>query len=77
MFISLREWTILTQLAFPAYVIFLVVMVIIISECSSNFARLIGRGNPVAAPATMILLSYAKFFNVIIAGSVIMLYGNP
>ena len=67
----------LIQLAFPAYVTFLVVMVFIISECSSNFARLIGRGNPVAALATMILLSYAKLFNVIIAGSVIMLYGNP
>ena len=36
-------WKTLLQLAFPMYVIFLVVMVILISERSTKFARLIGR----------------------------------
>ena len=53
------------QIAFPAYVILLVTIVIVISEYSTKFAKLIGKGNPVAALATMILLSYAKFFAVI------------
>jgi hypothetical protein len=59
----------LLQLAFPAYVIVLVIIVIVASECSSKFAKIIGKGNPVAVLATMILLSYAKFFNAILAAS--------
>ena len=47
------------QLAFPAYVILLVVLVIIISSYSSKFSNLIGKKNPVATLATLILLSYA------------------
>ena len=66
----------LTQLAFPTYIIILVVTVIVASECSSRFAKLIGKGNPVAALATMILLSYAKFFNVIL-NSFSLLYLQP
>ena len=66
----------LIQLAFPAYVIFLVIIVIVASECSSKFAKIIGKGNPVAVLATMILLSYAKFFNAILA-SVSLLYFQP
>ena len=54
------------QLAFPIYIIFLVIIVIIISEYSTKFAKLIGKGNPVAALATMILLSYTKLFNVVL-----------
>ena len=57
----------LLQLAFPAYVIVLVVIVIVASECSSKFAKMISKGNPVAVLATMILLSYAKFINTISA----------
>ena len=53
----------LLQLAFPVYVIFLVIIVIVASECSLWFAKVIGKGNPVAVLATMILLSYAKHFN--------------
>ena len=56
----------LLQLAFPAYLIFLVITVIVASECSSKFAKIVGKGNPVAVLATLILLSYAKFFNAIL-----------
>ena len=56
----------LLQLAFPAYLIFLVIIVILASECSSKFAKIAGKGNPVAVLATLILLSYAKFFNAIL-----------
>ena len=56
----------LIQLAFPTYIIILVVVVIVASECSSRFAKIIGKGNPVAVLATMIFLSYVKFFNAIL-----------
>ena len=46
------------QLAFPAYVILLVVLVVIISSYSTEFSNLIGKKNPVATLATLILLSY-------------------
>ena len=42
-------------------------MVIAISERSPRFARLIGRKNPVATLATLVLLSYAKLLQTIIA----------
>ena len=48
------------ELLFPIYLIFIVVMVIIISECSSKFARFIGKRNPVETLATLIFLSYAN-----------------
>ena len=48
------------QFAFPAYVILLVVLVIIFSSYSSRFSNLIGRRDPVATLATLVLLSYAK-----------------
>ena len=56
----------LIRLSFPAYVIFLVIIVIVASECSSKFAKIIGKCNPVAVLATLILLSYAKIFNKIL-----------
>ena len=52
------------QLAFPAYVILLVVLVIIISSYSSRFSNLIGKKDPVAMLATLILISYAKLLEV-------------
>ena len=58
-----KQWL---QLIFPAYVIVLVAFVIVISERSSRFARLVGRGNPVATLATLILLSYAKLLRAVI-----------
>ena len=66
----------LLQIAFPAYVIFLVIFVIVASECSSRFAKIIGKGNPVAVLATMILLSYAKFLNAVFV-SLTLLYLQP
>ena len=59
-------YKVLLQLAFPLYVIFLVIIMIVASERSSKFAKIIGKGNPVAVLATMILLSLAKFINAII-----------
>ena len=59
-------WKTLLQLAFPSYVIILVIMVILISEHSTRFARLVGRKNPVATLATLILFSYARFLYSII-----------
>ena len=55
------------QTAFPAYIIALVVLVIIISEHSPRFTRLIGRRDPVATLATLILLSYAKLLSTTIS----------
>ena len=52
------------QLAFPTYIIFLVVSVIIASSYSTKFSNLIGKKDPVATLATLILLSYAKLVNV-------------
>ena len=48
------------QLAFPTYVIFLIIITIITSAYSSRFSKLIGRRNPVATLATLLLLSYTK-----------------
>ena len=66
----------LLQLAFPAYVILLVVVIVIVSEYSSKFARIVGKGNPVAVLATMILVSYTNLFKAVI-GSVSLLYVKP
>ena len=66
----------LLQLAFPVYVIVLVIIVIVASECSSKFAKVIGKGNPVAVLATIILLSLAKLFNAILT-SCSLLYDQP
>ena len=52
------------QLAFPVYMIVLVILVIIISEYSPRFAALIGKRDPVATLATLILLSYAKLLSI-------------
>ena len=54
------------QLAFTVYIISLVVIVIIVSEYSPRFARLIGKKDPVSTLATLILLSYAKLLSVTI-----------
>ena len=54
------------QLAFPVYIISLVVIIIIVSEYSPRFAALIGRKDPIATLATLILLSYAKLLSITI-----------
>ena len=67
---------VLVQLAFPAYIIVIVILVIIFSECSKKFAKIIGHRNPIAVLATMILISYTKFFTAIV-GSLSLLYAKP
>ena len=52
------------QLAFPVYVIILIVLIIIVSSHSTKFSNLIGKKDPVATLATLILLSYAKLVGV-------------
>ena len=52
------------QLVFPMYIILLVVLVIIISSYSMKFSKLIGKKDPVATLATLILLSYAKLLEI-------------
>jgi predicted outer membrane repeat protein len=54
------------QVAFPAYMIFLVIMIILLSRLSSRFSNLIGKRNPVATLATLILLSYTKLLQTVI-----------
>ena len=55
------------QLLFPVYIISLVVVVIITSEYSPKFANFIGKRDPVATLATLILLSYAKLLSITIS----------
>ena len=55
------------QLTFPLYIIFLVTLVIFISRHSSRFVRLIGRRDPIATLATLILLSYSKLLSITIS----------
>ena len=66
----------LIQITFPTYVYILVIIVIVASECSSKFAKIIGKGNPVAVLATMIMFSYAKYFNAILT-SISLVYSQP
>ena len=54
------------QLAFPLYIIFLVVSIMKLSHYSDRFGHLIGKKDPVATLATLILLSYTKFLQIII-----------
>ena len=54
------------QLAFPTYVIFLVGVIIFTSQHSTRFSQLVGKRNPVATLATLILLSYAKILQTVI-----------
>ena len=55
------------QLAFPLYVISLVVAIIIISDYSTKFAALFTGKNPIATLATLFLFSYTKLLRTIIA----------
>ena len=55
------------QVAFPTFVILLVGLVISVSEYCSKFAQVIGRKNPIAVLATLILLSYTKLLHTTIA----------
>ena len=52
------------QLAFPSYIILLVILIIILSQYSPKFSNFIGRRDPVATLATLLLLSYAKLLEI-------------
>ena len=60
-------WKMWLQLAFPGYIILLVVIIILVSERSTRFSRLIAKKNPVATLATLIILSYTKLLHTVIA----------
>ena len=60
-------WKTLFQLAFPMYLITLLVVIIVVSERYAWFARLFEKKNPVATLATLVLLSYVKLLHAIIA----------
>ena len=62
--VYIKTWL---QLAFPAYLFFLVIVIIIITSYSSQFTNLIGKRDPVATLATLILLSYTKLLETIIS----------
>ena len=57
------------QLAFPVYIISLVIIVTKVSEHSPKFTRILGPGrrDPVATLATLTLLSYSKLLSTTIA----------
>ena len=60
----LKVWL---QLLFPVYLILLVVAVILASKNSNKFAKLIGKRNPVATLATLILLSYSRLLRTTVS----------
>ena len=64
------------QLAFPAYIIILVAVIIQLSYYFDAFGRIVGKKDPVATLATLILLSYAKLLQTIITAffSVTLVY---
>ena len=50
-------WKAWLQLAFPSYVILLLLMIIIVSDRSIKFSQLLAKRDPVATLATLTLLS--------------------
>jgi predicted outer membrane repeat protein len=61
--VYIRTWL---QLAFPIYIILLVVLLILVSRYSTRFSTLISKRDPVATLATLILISYGKLFHVVL-----------
>lgn len=60
-------WKTWLQLAFPIYIILLVVIIIVASDHSMKFSELIAKKNPVATLTTLILLSYTKLLRIVIS----------
>ena len=58
---------VLLQLVFPAYIILLAALIIVVSHYWGWFAGLIGRKNPVATLCMLFLLSYSKLLRTTIA----------
>lgn len=65
------------EFLFAVYIIALVVGVILICERSERFAYLLGKRNPVATLATLILFSYAKLLQSIISSLAFALLKYP
>ena len=63
--IYLRTWT---RFLFPLYIILIVVLIIITSNYSSRFSALVGKRNPVATLATLLLLSYTSIVQAALTG---------
>ena len=51
------------ELLFPVYIFVIIIVIITISKHSKHFSYLIGKRDPVATLATMILLSYTKLLH--------------
>ena len=66
-------WKTWLQLAFPTYLIVLVIIIIVLSQYSMRFSQLIAKKNPVATLATLILLSYTTYLRKAI---LILSYGD-
>ncbi len=58
---------VLLQLVFPAYLFLLMFLIIILSKHFDSFSKLLSNRNPVAALGTLVLLSYSKFLQFIVA----------
>ena len=54
------------SIGFPLYLLGLVIVVIMVSKYSSRCARLLGKSNPVAALASLVLLTYEGLLRAII-----------
>lgn len=54
------------ELAFPVYIIALVILIICVSSRSSKLSLALGKRNPVATLATLILISYTKLLEAIV-----------
>ena len=70
-------WKTLFHLLYPVYLFSLVAAIVIISQRSTKFARFIGKKNPVATLATVILLSYSKLLYLTIASFSYALLNYP
>ena len=53
-------WHTWLRLVFPAYIIFIVIIIIFISDRSLRFSKLIGKRNPIATLATLVFLSFTN-----------------
>jgi predicted outer membrane repeat protein len=53
-------WHTWLRLVFPAYIIFIVIVIILISDRSLRFSKLIAKKNPIATLATLVFLSFTN-----------------
>ena len=61
----LKTWL---RLVFPFYIMLLVILVIVLCKYSSRFSNFIGKKDPVATLATLILLSYTRLLDLYFEG---------